>query len=297
MLPVLASVFLASLLGSLHCAGMCGPLVGFCAGGSKVSGAALSAYHLSRLACYCLLGALAGAVGAAVDFGGDAAGFGRAAGVVAGLVMVAFGLSSLLSSSLGARYRDWRGPASDSPSRVTISLQRTMAKARGLSPTYRSAAVGGLSAFLPCGWLYAFVAASAGTASPFSGALVMAAFWAGTVPILLALGLGVSAVFAPLRRRAPAMIAILLVAMGVASIFGRLQVPSFQDAMGSDVGRSALAGELDSEAMPCCEGDSEVEATGLGVKLEACGCTHLGPCIQGETCGCPGCGKDRPKDD
>ncbi|MFT5829471.1 MAG: sulfite exporter TauE/SafE [Bacteroidia bacterium] len=276
---------------------MCGPLVGFCSGGSKASGAALSAYHLSRLACYCLLGALAGGIGAAVDFGGDAAGFGRAAGVVAGLFMVSFGLGSLLSSSLGARYRAWRGPSSKSPSRVTSFLQRAMGKARGLSPTYRSAAVGGLSAFLPCGWLYAFVAASAGTASPFSGALVMAAFWAGTVPILLALGLGISAVFAPLRSRAPAMTAILLVAMGIASIFGRLQVPSFQDAMGSDVGERALAGELDSGAMPCCEGDSEVEATGLAVQLEACGCTHPGPCIAGETCGCPGCGKDWHLDD
>ena len=50
----------------------------------------------------------------------------------------------------------------------------------------------------------AFVITAAGTGAAWTGAAVMVAFWAGTVPILLALGVGLGAVHAGLRRLAPA---------------------------------------------------------------------------------------------
>ena len=291
MLPVLLSVFVASLLGSLHCAGMCGPLVAFCAGGEKPNSGALGAYHVARLVGYLLLGGLAGALGAAVDFGGEAAGFGRAAAVVAGLLMVMVGVSSLIGSPF-ARWRK-KGKHGSVTSRW---IQGAMGRAKELSPLARSAWIGGQSAFLPCGWLYAFAAAAAGTAHPLSGALIMLVFWAGTVPILLALGFGMSGLFGPLRKRAPALISIVLVTLGLISISGRLNVPSFAASMGPDVGARALSGELGEEKLPCCTGESAVETEGLAPLLESCGCTHFGPCVAGETCGCPGCGKDRKSD-
>jgi sulfite exporter TauE/SafE len=49
----------------------------------------------------------------------------------------------------------------------------------------------------------------------------MTAFWAGTVPALLAVGLGAQLVSAPLRRHVPAVTALLLVALGLYAIFGR----------------------------------------------------------------------------
>jgi sulfite exporter TauE/SafE len=60
------TAFIAGLVTSLHCAGMCGPLA--CAvmpaarAGSDPQVVA-SAYHLTRLAGYTALGALAGGVG------------------------------------------------------------------------------------------------------------------------------------------------------------------------------------------------------------------------------------------
>ena len=49
----------------------------------------------------------------------------------------------------------------------------------------------------------------------------MAAFWAGTVPALLAVGFGTQLVSAPLRRHVPAITAVLLVALGLFAILGR----------------------------------------------------------------------------
>jgi sulfite exporter TauE/SafE len=49
----------------------------------------------------------------------------------------------------------------------------------------------------------------------------LTAFWAGTVPALLAVGLGVQVAGAPLRRHVPAVTAVLLVGLGLYAILGR----------------------------------------------------------------------------
>jgi sulfite exporter TauE/SafE len=49
----------------------------------------------------------------------------------------------------------------------------------------------------------------------------MAAFWLGTVPALLAAGLGAQLLAAPLRRHVPAVTAVLLVALGIFAIVSR----------------------------------------------------------------------------
>jgi len=59
------------------------------------------------------------------------------------------------------------------------------------APTgWRGYALGVALGFLPCGLLYGAIAAAAATGTALAGALAMAAFAAGTVPTLLAVGLG-----------------------------------------------------------------------------------------------------------
>ena len=292
---LLGGVLVASLVGSLHCAGMCGPLVAFCSAGKGHGGGSLAAYHLARLVGYLLLGVLAGALGAAVDLGGEAAGLGRVAAILAGGVMILSGLGALF----GGRQAAWRAARSGraaGPGLVGRVVSRLISRAKDLSAAGRALAIGGISAFLPCGWLYAFAAAAAGTGSPTKGVLVMGAFWLGTVPILLGLGLGVAGLLAGLRARAPRLIPTLvsvsLVALGIFTLSGRWSVPSFAETMGPDAGERAVAGELAEEEMPCCSGTSEPTDRGLAPRTGPCGCDHPGPCVQGVTCGCPGCGKD-----
>ena len=63
MLALFSTVLVASLVGSLHCAGMCGGFVVFWAGGDASQGKnkvfAHMAYNGGRLVTYVLLGALA----------------------------------------------------------------------------------------------------------------------------------------------------------------------------------------------------------------------------------------------
>lgn len=220
VVPVLA----ASLVGSLHCAGMCGGFVAFYSGGDDNTGSRRlvghAAYNGGRLVTYLLLGALAGTLGAAVDLAGSAAGVGRAAAVVAGSVMVLWGLALLLTSA-GVRL-----PRLRLPRLVEQRTVRLMASLRGRPPVMRAALIGLSSTLLPCGWLYAFAVTAAGTGSALGGAAVMAAFWAGTVPVLFGLGLGVQSAASRLRRHVPMISALALIVVGVLGLLGRVNVPS-----------------------------------------------------------------------
>ena len=217
MTTLLATVLVASLAGSLHCVGMCGPFVAFYAGGDASRGArrllSHATYSAGRLAAYATLGLAAGTIGAALDLAGSLAGFQRVAAVAAGAVMIAWGVLALL------RIRGVRVLPRSAGS--TAWLQRAFRVVANTPPVLRAGAVGLLSGLLPCGWLWAFLVAAAGTGSAAGGAAVMGAFWLGTVPALLAVGLGAQLLAAPLRRHVPAVTAVLLVALGIFAIVSR----------------------------------------------------------------------------
>lgn len=82
----------------------------------------------------------------------------------------------------------------------------------------RSYLIGTLTGLLPCGWLWAFVIAAAGTASLLGGALVMFAFWLGTVPAMTGLLAFAGPVVSRIRARMPAVTAVALVALGIGTL-------------------------------------------------------------------------------
>jgi sulfite exporter TauE/SafE len=215
------AIFLASLAGSPHCAAMCGPFLAFASmepGGERPGWSVSGAYHAGRLASYLGLGALAGALGAGVEGLGTLAGLSRMAAIVAGVLMVAWGVDTILT--LGGHRSRFHAPAllSRTLGRVTRSLG-------GVSGPRRAAITGLATALLPCGWLYAFVAAAGGTGSPGRAALVMAFFWTGTLPLMASLGLGFQRVAGPLRKSLPLVTATVVVAIGLLTIAGRLRPP------------------------------------------------------------------------
>jgi len=227
MMPLLAAVSIASLLGSLHCAGMCGPFAALAvmpgrgAPGRRCGppGAHL-AYHAGRLAVYAVLGAAAGTVGAALDLGGSLVGIGRAAAIGAGAFLVILGSSALLRI-LGVRL-----PPPPFPAALGRWIGAAQARAAGWPPPARALAVGLLTALLPCGWLYAFVVVAAGTGSPLAGVLVLAAFWAGTVPVLAGIGAGAGGLLRRGGRALQLAGAALIIGLGLASISGRWSLPA-----------------------------------------------------------------------
>lgn len=212
MIPLLGAVLLSSLVGSLHCAAMCGPIAQL-AGGVEPTGPRLTphlAYGVGRLAAYVVLGLVAGAIGAAVDVVGDLASVGRVAMMVAGATMLAWGAVTLLRA-LGVALP---GPSAGSGRPVLYAIRRRR-------PALRGALIGLFTAALPCGWLYAFVVVAAGTGSPLAGALVMATFWAGNAPALLGAGVVLRELARRLGRRLPLVTAGLQIAVGVVALAAR----------------------------------------------------------------------------
>lgn len=214
MSALLATVLVSSVVGSLHCAAMCGPLQSLYLDPSHATldrWRGPLAHAAGRLGAYVTLGAIAGAVGAAVDLAGTLASVQRAAMIVAGVVLVGWG-SVALASALGAPV----------PSLRPRVWGRAVVKIRKRRPTVRAALVGLLSATLPCGWLWAFVVAAAGTGSVPGGVALMGAFWLGTVPMMVGLGAFAAPLVRRLGARLPIVTAAVLVAIGVISLRARL---------------------------------------------------------------------------
>ncbi len=249
MAPLFTSVLLASLVGSPHCVGMCGPLVVLAMRDENARGwQQASAYHGGRLLSYLILGAAAGALGGSLDLGGSLLGFQRIAMSASAVFLIGFGLHQL------AKARGWTRPKQSKPpgplARTYLALQRRTAK---MPPLRRAGGLGLLSSFLPCGWLYAFAAVSAGTGSALFGALVMGAFWMGSVPLLAAFGMGTRKLMGPMERYVPSLTALLLVAAGLFVLSGRMGV------VAPDLARAAEEGSTDgalrratTEDPSCC---------------------------------------------
>ena len=223
MTALVLGVLGASLLGSAHCAGMCGGFVAFYATGAGARRAgAHAAYHGGRWLSYVVLGVLAGALGAGLDRGFAATGWAASARILAGAFITAWGAAKLLRV-LAPRL--WTRVDAHAP-RFGRSLGGVVAAVLGRfaysPPALRALALGLLTTLLPCGWLYAFVATAAGTGSPAHGALVMTAFWVGTLPMMALLGVLARTAAGPFARRLPLLSACLLVAIGLFTLAGRV---------------------------------------------------------------------------
>ena len=179
---IAGSLFATALIGSFaHCMTMCGPFVLMQApeiqGGillRRLAGALLMRYHAGRLATYMALGALAGGAGQVVT------GQGALRWPLA-LLLAAAALAFLLQAvSQVARFA---GPLAALTRPLADLVVPLVARRPG---GFR---LGLLLGLLPCGFLYAALAAAAATGSPAGGAAAMAAFGAGTVPSLIAVAL------------------------------------------------------------------------------------------------------------
>ncbi len=225
-MPLIVAVLVASLLGSLHCAGMCGAFVLFAVTGPGTSDARgagghiprpwlHAAYHAGRLVVYVALGASAGAAGAALDLAGSLVGLQRVACIAAGALMMASGILTVL------RLRGVRIGHLVVPRAFERWLMAGHRAAHALSPVSRALATGLLTTLLPCGWLYAFVITAAGTASAGWGALTMAAFWTGTLPVLVGVGAVAQRVGGAFGRRLPVVTAALVAGVGLFTVIDR----------------------------------------------------------------------------
>jgi sulfite exporter TauE/SafE len=105
-------------------------------------------------------------------------------------------------------------------------LVHWMAGMRSRPPLERALLLGLFSALLPCGWLYAFAIAAAGSATALTGAAILLAFWAGNLPFLLGLGAALGGVLGRLRQHVPLASALLIFSLGLFTVMDRVNLPA-----------------------------------------------------------------------
>ena len=165
-------------------------------------------------------------------------------------MMVAVGIVAVL------RYSGVRLPQLPLPKFLPRWVRFGRQVAFSWRPLPRALSIGLLTAFLPCGWLYAFAIVAAGTSSLLWGAAVMAAFWLGTVPILVSVGTAVQTFSGTLGRRIPLATAILIVVLGLGTIAerfvlsGETLAPSRSVVPGGDMQEQLQ--EIQDSTPPCC---------------------------------------------
>lgn len=179
MIVYLVSALLLGLMSSLHCLGMCGPLViGILPPDSNSFQKAklLGLYHSGRLMVYSLLGLLAGLIAEQIDL----------PNIQQALSIV---LGALLLLWVILHYFGWLKPIQ--LKLVNSAFQKSFAKFWAIKGYMRYLFMGGLNGLLPCGMVYIAMTASATSASVTSSMAFMAVFGLGTLPLLTAVsGIG-----------------------------------------------------------------------------------------------------------
>lgn len=204
----LGMVFIAALIASVHCIGMCGPLVALAetVRPGKWRPWAQIPLNLGRVVTYSIMGAIAGLIGKAVERGGLIWDFQGGAALVGGVLMVLFA-----AVTAGWIKVPWAVKVSD-------TAVHRFTKALATDHPLGGFTLGLYWGLLPCGLVWAFLATAGAQASLIRGALVMALFGAGTVPAMLVMG-GVGSLLGPrLRQWLPRIATVSILFLGVLMI-------------------------------------------------------------------------------
>jgi sulfite exporter TauE/SafE len=203
----LISAFIVGLLGGVHCAGMCGGIVGALSFGLPDSGrrwSILIAYNAGRISSYMVAGALMGALG--FYFSGllPVQTAQRLLLTLAGLFLVLMGLYLAGWWNALSRVERFGG----------LLWRRIEPLGRGLLPVrsvHQGFALGLLWGWLPCGLVYSALVWTVAAGGALQGASLMFAFGLGTLPNLLLMGVAAAQLHRWVRNPAIRAIAGALV--------------------------------------------------------------------------------------
>lgn len=175
----LGLIFLVGILTSFHCIGMCGGFVlSYAAEGAKPGRSSYlthMSYGIGKTLSYASIGALFGFIGGAVSF---TPGMRSLAMAFAAAFLMIYGLS-LLDAFAGLRRFHIRLPR--------FFIHSLSEKRRRLSNPLAIGLLNGL--MIACGPLQAMYIMAAGTGSPLQGAVLLAVFALGTLPVMFVFGL------------------------------------------------------------------------------------------------------------
>ncbi len=163
-------------VGSLHCAGMCGPIALALPGGSKKGYKFLWGrllYNTGRVITYSLLGAVFGLLGSRIVISEHQ----QILSIITGVsILLVTGVTFLGDKNIfyGKIF-----------SKYTSLIKTPLAKLFKAKTNSSLLGIGILNGLLPCGFVYLAIAGSLTTGSIFSGMGFMALFGLGTFPVML----------------------------------------------------------------------------------------------------------------
>jgi sulfite exporter TauE/SafE len=222
------TAFLLGLVGSLHCAGMCGPLaLALPAAGNTAPGYLLGrvAYNAGRIITYCLLGIVFGLAGWTFLL----AGMQRWVSIALGVTL----LLGLFASRKLARWNPVTSAVNWLKSGMSVLLRRRSFTAL--------AVLGLLNGLLPCGLVYVACAGAAAKGGTLAGARYMAAFGVGTVPMMLAISLSGKLVPTSLRLKLVKTIPVCVFLLGTLLIL-----------RGMSLGIPYVSPDMSGSGASCC---------------------------------------------
>ena len=207
--------FLMGLLGSVHCIGMCGPLMMALPISHKTSFqkiVALFLYHVGKILSYSILGILLGLFGSQFPVFG----FQRNISIVLGVTMLLYVLYVFV---LKPRHIQW-WPLSS----VYNLIVQKLSKLFKSNSIFSFLMIGMLNGLLPCGMIYLALSSSLATQNILHGGLLMAFFGLGTVPALMMVAIGGQYMGFAFRRKIQKILPVLIFGMGVLLILRGLNL-------------------------------------------------------------------------
>jgi len=212
MIDLLIAGFTIGFIGSLHCIGMCGGLIGtLTMSRHDPWWPGITAYQFGRITTYSTLGLIAGLAGSIFIHSDNFQNTQTYLSIIAGVLII------ILALHIGSWLPDPFARLGKAVSNIT-GLSRwlnTAATSDHISPWY---SVGLINGLLPCGLVYAGIGLSLSVASAWKGAIVMFCFGLGTVPAMLAVPTVMRAITPTARVRLLKLGAVLLILIGALTI-------------------------------------------------------------------------------
>jgi len=205
-MAILLSALILGLMGSFHCAGMCGPIaIALPLHGNtvpqKIYGGIL--YNLGRTLTYGIMGAIFGLLGQGVEM----LGFQQKISVIMGAAMIISVLFPTLFRNQYSPTKSWFTLIG----RLKTTI-REMFSTRSFSSLFL---IGLLNGLLPCGLVYMAIAGAIGTGNAGLGSIYMILFGLGTIPMMLSISLAGNIMSSAIRTKINKLIPVLVVIVGI----------------------------------------------------------------------------------
>jgi len=212
-MEILITGFVLGLMGSFHCAGMCGPIaLSIPLRGNnnfqKVTSGIL--YNLGRTVTYGIMGAFFGMIGQ----GFHMVGFQRWISIAMGSLMIIATLMPFLFKNISLTKSDFF------TGKVRKAIQKLFQK-RSYGALFL---IGMLNGLLPCGLVYMAIAGAIGTGTVYYGIAFMVLFGLGTLPMMLLISLLGNLMSIPIRNRINKIIPYMVVVIGAIFILRGLSL-------------------------------------------------------------------------